>query len=80
MHLDIRSFSAKSGMANVHDSVIDLVTLSTISPQVVRPVVLLASPISVASTPSQVGNGGTPRDFCIYRLAPTLHPHHKHSP
>ena len=49
----------KSGMANPTPSVIDLVTSSSPPQQVGESGVLPASPISVASTPSQAGNGGS---------------------
>ena len=50
-------------MANPTPSIIDLVTSSTPSPQVVESGVLPASPISVASTPSHIGNGGSAPGF-----------------
>ena len=50
---------SKSGMTNPSPSVIDLVTPSPSPQQVEESGVLPASPISVASTPSQSGNGGS---------------------
>ena len=57
------SFDAKSGTADPSKSVIDLVTPSTVSPQVAEPESLPAAPISVASTPSNAGNGGSALEF-----------------
>ena len=56
-------FDAKSGTADPSKSVIDLVTPSTISPQVAELGALPASPISVASTLSNDGNGGSALEF-----------------
>ena len=53
----------KSGTTNPSPSVIDLVTPSPSPQQVVESGVLPASPISVASTPSHVGNGGSAPGF-----------------
>ena len=50
-------------MANPTPSIIDLVTSSTPSLQVAESGVLPASPISVASTPSHAGNGGSAKGF-----------------
>ena len=53
----------KSGITHPSPFVIDLVTSSPSPQQVVEPGVLPASPISVANTPSLVGNGGSAPGF-----------------
>ena len=53
----------KSGNASADVDVIDLISQSVASLQKSQPSILPSSPISVASTPSQVGNGGSAPGF-----------------
>ena len=55
--------SVKSGAAIPSASVIDLVTESTQPSGRITPSVILGSPVSVASTPSHAGNGGSAPGF-----------------
>ena len=54
---------SKSGEATADGDVIDLISQSAASLQKSQPSILPSSPISVASTPSQVGNGGSAPGF-----------------
>ena len=54
---------SKSGNATADVDIIDLISQSVASLQKLQPSVLPGSPISVASTPSQAGNGGRPPGF-----------------
>ena len=54
---------SKSGEATADGDVIDLISQSAASLQKSQPSILPSSPISVASTPSQAGNGGSAPGF-----------------
>ena len=64
--------SSKSGDATAEVDVIDLISQSIASLQKSQPSVLPGSPISVASTPSHVGNGG--RALGFLQLSSGSHP------
>ena len=64
--------SSKTGNASAENEVIDLITQSVASLQNSQPSVLPSSPISVASTPSQAGNGGSAPGFS--HLSSASHP------
>ena len=55
--------SSNTGNASAENEVIDLITQSVASLQKLQPFVLPNSPISIASTPSQAGNGGSAPGF-----------------
>ena len=55
--------SVKSGAATSDVDVIDLISQSVASLQQPQPTIIPGSPISVASTPSHVGNGGSVPGF-----------------
>ena len=64
--------SSKSGNATAEVDVIDLISQSVASLQKSQPSILPSSPISVASTPSHVGNGGSAPGFS--QLSSSSHP------
>ena len=68
--------TSRSGEATADGDVIDLVTQSATSLQISQPSILPNSPISVASTPSQAGNGGSAPGFSHLSTAS----HHSPSP
>ena len=54
---------SKSGEATADGDVIDLISQSAAHVAEIKPSILPSSPISVASTPSQAGNGGSAPGF-----------------
>ena len=68
--------TSRSGEATADGDVIDLITQSATSLQISQPSILPSSPISVASTPSQAGNGGSAPGFSHLSSAS----HHSPSP